>query len=235
MADAPASAPKKFNFDTSFDGGRAPGANVYKRLYTADEAQKLAAAARAEGEAAALARAEAQTAQALAELAAAAKAALPALAAAAHEHRTGAAALALACARQIADAACERFPEAPLQAALAALAREVEATPKLILRAPPELLERLQAALSETAEAIAYGGQIIARADPALPRAAFVLEWGDGSAAFDPAGASVRVAEALEGALAAEGLHAEALPPITTADPAPDGGSNIADEASSDG
>jgi flagellar assembly protein FliH len=235
MADASQTAPKKFNFDTSFDSGRLAGAGLYKRLYTADEAQMLAAAARAEGEAAAMARAEAQAAQALAELAAATKAALPALAAAAHEHRTGAAALALACARQIADAACERFPEAPLQAALAALAREVEATPKLILRAPPELVERLQTALSETAEAIAYGGQIVARADPDLPHAAFVLEWGDGSAAFDPAAAAARVAEALEGALAAEGLHAEALPPITTTDPGLHPDPDAAEEASSDG
>ena len=46
----------------------------------------------------------------------------------------------------------------------------------------------------------------------ALAAAAFVLDWGDGAAAFDPAAAAARVAEALEGALAAEGLHAEALP-----------------------
>jgi flagellar assembly protein FliH len=158
-------------------------------------------------------RIEAQSARALAELAEAAKAALPSLAAAAHKHRAGSAELALACARQIADAACDRFPEAPLQAALVALAREVEATPKLTLRAQPELLERLQSALTETAEAIGYPGQILARAEPGLAAAAFVLEWGDGSAAFDPAGAAARVAEALEGALAAEGLHAEALAP----------------------
>jgi flagellar assembly protein FliH len=157
-------------------------------------------------------RIEAQTARALSELADAARAALPTLAEAAHLHRTGAAELALACARQIADAACDRFPEAPLQAALAALAREVEATPRLTLRAQPALLQRLQAALAETAEAIGYPGQILARAEPSLAPAAFVLEWGDGSAAFDPAGAAARVAEALEGALAAEGLHAEALP-----------------------
>jgi len=154
---------------------------------------------------------EAETARALAQLADAAKAALPALAVAAHEHRVGAAELALACARQIADAACERFPEAPLQSALAALAREIEATPRLILKAPPALLERLQAALAETAEAIGYPGQILARADPALPLAAFALDWGDGAAAYVPAEAAARVAEALHGALAAEGLHAEAL------------------------
>jgi flagellar assembly protein FliH len=155
---------------------------------------------------------EAETARALSDLAEAARTALPTLAAAAHQHRIGSAELALACARQIADAACERFPEAPLQAALAALAREVEATPRLTLRAPAALLERLRAALTETAEAIGYPGQIIARAEPSLAPAAFVLDWGDGSAAFDPQGAATRVAEALEGALAAEGLHAEALP-----------------------
>ena len=210
---------RRFTFETEFDGAKPLPVSAYKRLYTAAEAEALAAAARAEGEAAALQRVEAQTARALAELAEAAKAALPTLAVAAYEHRAGSAELALACARQIADAACERFPEAPLQAALAALAREVEATPKLTLRAPPALLERLQSALAETAEAIGYGGQIIARADPGLARAAFVLDWGDGSAAFDPAGAAARVAEALEGALAAEGLHAEALALPSSSDP----------------
>jgi flagellar assembly protein FliH len=212
MAAAPETVHRRFTFETEFEGGRPASASApYKRVYSAEEVAALAAAARAEGEAAAMSTIEAQTARALSELAEAAKLALPTLAVAAHEHRAGSAELALACARQIADTACDRFPEAPLQSALAALAREVEATPKLVLRAPPALIERLQAALAETAEAIGYAGQIIARADPALPLAAFVLDWGDGSAAFDPARAAARVAEALEGALAAEGLHAEAL------------------------
>lgn len=225
MASSSETTPRRFTFETEFEGGaRALGPGGYKRLYSKDEAEALAARARAEGEAAAMQRVEAETARALSQIAEAARAALPTLAAAAHEHRAGSAELALACARQIADAACERFPEAPLQAALATLAREVEATPKLILRAPAALIERLQAALAETAEAIGYGGQIIARADPGLPLAAFVLDWGDGSAAFDPAGAAARVGEALEGALAAEGLHAEALA-LPSTDPArPDHG-----------
>jgi flagellar assembly protein FliH len=208
--------PRKFTFDTHFDTPKPAGDGGYKRLYTSDEVETLLAKAKADAEAEADARIEAETQRALAELAEAAKAALPTLAAAAHEHRVGAAELALACARQIADAASERFPEAPLQAALAALAREVEATPKLVLRAQPDLVERLQTALTATAEAIGYGGQIVARPDPTLPLAAFVLEWGDGSAAFDPADTARRVAEALEGALAAEGVHAEALNPPPT-------------------
>jgi flagellar assembly protein FliH len=211
MPDAAQTSPRKFTFEASFDTATVVGPGAYKRLYTAAEAEALAVQARADGEAAAMQRIEAQTARALTELAEAARAALPTLTVAAHEHRAGAAELALACARQIADAACERFPEAPLQSALAALAREVESTPRLTLRAAPALLERLQAALTETAEAIGYPGQILARADPTLAAAAFSLDWGDGSAAFDPAGAAQRIAEALEGALAAEGLHAEAL------------------------
>ena len=209
---------RKFAFDTVFEGAgevaASPGA--YKRLYTAAEVEQIRAQARAEGEAAALQRAEAQTAQALPQLAEAARFALPSLVQAAHEHRVGSAELALAAARKIADAACDRFPEAPVQAALAALAREVEAAPRLVLQAAPDLLDALQAALEETAQAIGFSGQIVARADPALPRAAFLLDWGDGRAAFDPQAAAARVGAALEAALAAEGLHAEALPiPIT--------------------
>ena len=55
--------------------------------------------------------------------------------------------------------------------------------------------------------------------DPAMAAAAFVFDWGDGRAAFDPAAAAERVAEALNAALAAEGLHAESpmlpFPPAT--------------------
>src|SRR5438105_13918186 len=107
---------RKFTFDLEFDGSKPPPANAYKRLYTTEEAGALAAKARAEGEAAAMQTIEAQTARALSDLAQAAQAALSTLTEAAHRHRSGAAELALACARQIADAACERFPEAPLQA-----------------------------------------------------------------------------------------------------------------------
>ncbi|MFI4974448.1 MAG: flagellar assembly protein FliH [Caulobacterales bacterium] len=213
--------PRKFNFDTEFGaGGAITGARApYRRLYSAEEVAHLQAVARAEGEAAESERAEALSARALADMAEAVRAALPSLAAAAHEHRVGSAGLALAAARQIADAACDRFPEAPLQAALAALAREVESTPRLVLHAAPDLLERLQAALEETAQAIGFPGQIIAKADPAAPRAAFVLDWGDGRAEFDPAEAAQRVADALEAALASEGLHAEVLTPITPTPP----------------
>jgi flagellar assembly protein FliH len=208
-----ASAPRPFAFDTVFDdaGSIAYQPPARRKHYTAEEVEAARAAGYAEGERSAVAQAEARAADALADIARAARAALSALQGVAHEHRVGSAQLALAAARRIADAALDRFPEAPAAAALEALAREIEAEPRLMVRVAPDLQARIQAALDHTAEAIGFEGQILTRAEPALPPAAFVLDWGDGKAVFDPQDAAVRVAAALEAALAAEGLHAEPL------------------------
>lgn len=208
-----ASAPRPFAFDTVFDdaGSIAYQPPARRKHYTAEEVEAARAAGYAEGERSAVAQAEARAADALADVARAARAALSALQGVAHEHRVGSAQLALAAARRIADAALDRFPEAPAAAALEALAREIEAEPRLMVRVAPDLQARIQAALDHTAEAIGFEGQILTRAEPALPPAAFVLDWGDGKAVFDPQDAAARVAAALEAALAAEGLHAEPL------------------------
>jgi len=205
---------KKFDFDTVFDaaGDVAYAPPERKRAFTAAEVEQARATSFAEGERSAVARAEQAQARALDEIANATRAALGALAQVAHDHRVGSAELALATARVIAGAALELFPHAPVTAALSALAREVEATPRLIVRASPELIERTQAALDEAAQACGFPGQITAKADPTLPGAAFVLDWGDGRASFDPVEAEARAAEAVKTALVAEGLHAE--PPL---------------------
>jgi flagellar assembly protein FliH len=108
-----------------------------------------------------------------------------------------------------------------VRAALEALAREIEAAPRLILTADAELAEGLQAVLDETAQAVGYPGSILVRVNPALSPRAFTLDFGDGSASFDPAAAAERVSQALHAALAAEGLHAEPLIP-GGGTPAPD-------------
>jgi flagellar assembly protein FliH len=209
--------PRKFDFDTVFGG---EGEVVFstprpKRLFPAEEVEQIRAQAYAEGQQAALAGMAALQAQALARIADACRQALPALAAVAHEHREGSAALAQACARAIADAALDRFPTEPLRAALAALAREIEAAPRLIVAVAPELEESMEAALAETAQAVGYPGAILVRAQGGLPHGAFTLDFGDGSAAYDPQSAAERVARTLKSALAAEGLHAEPLVPGT--------------------
>ena len=210
---------KPFTFDTVFDdlGGVASEPVRIKRIYTPEEVEMERAKAFADGERSVTARAEQAAAAALVEIATAVRAAMPALASVAHEHRSATAKLSLACGQVIAGAALERFPEAPVEAALLALAREVEAEPRLLVRAAPDLVKRMQDALNNTAEACGFAGHILVKSDPNLSPAAFTLDWSDGRAAFDPVEAAGRVELALNNALEAEGLHAEPLIPSTPA------------------
>src|SRR5687767_2727920 len=205
----------KFSFDTEFDskGGVAFQAHRAKRLFPLEEVEQIREAARADGERSALAGIAAQQATALAQIAAACNQALPRLAEVAHEHRQGSAALALACAKQIADAALEKFPTAPVQAALEVLAREIDAQPRLVVSADPQLADALRGVLEETARGLGFEGAVVIKADGAFGPNAFTLDFGDGQAAFDPAQAAERVSQTLIAALAAEGLHAEPLIP----------------------
>ncbi len=206
---------EKFNFDTVFDGGGHVVAHTPrpKRVYSADEVEQVRRAAEAQGHAQAMAGIEARQAEALSVIARACQQALPRLAEVAHEHRVGSAELALACARAIAAAALDRFPQAPVQAAMESLTREIEAAPRLVVSCDAELAQGLQTVLEQTAQAIGFTGQVQVKTDAAIGQRAFTLDFGDGSAAFDPQAAAQRVAEALHAALAAEGLHAEPLIP----------------------
>jgi flagellar assembly protein FliH len=205
----------KFSFDTEFDtkGGVSFQAHRAKRLFPLEEVEQIREAARADGERSALASIAAQQANALAQIAAACNQALPRLAEVAHEHRQGSAALALACAKQIADAALEKFPQAPVQAALEALAREIDAQPRLVVSAAPQLADALKGVLEETARGLGFEGAVVIKPDGAFGPNAFTLDFGDGQAAFDPAQAAERVSQTLIAALASEGLHAEPLIP----------------------
>ncbi len=203
------SAPRKFTFDTVFDGERVIEPPRPKRAFSPEELEAARAEAYAQGQRSVTAQAEAQAAQALREVAGALRTAFVHLTELAHAHRTDSARLALACARKIADAALDQFPEQPALAALEALSRELDAQPRLLVRASAANVERLGAALNAAAESAGFAGLVVVKADPALPPAAFSFDWGEGRAAFDPLAAAARVEAALETALAAEGLHAE--------------------------
>jgi flagellar assembly protein FliH len=210
---------EKFGFDTVFDGG----GNVThatprpKRFFSAEEVEDIRARAFAEGEQKALAdvtaiQARAQ-AQALSEIARSAEKGLGGLAQVAQAHREGSAALALACARAIAGEVMDMCPRAAIQKALESLAREIESEPRLLVAVAPGQSEGLQEILSETAAAAGFAGKILVRDDAGLSGAAFTLDFGDGSASYDPVAAGQRIWDALKAALAAEGLHAEPLVP----------------------
>ncbi len=213
--DAPAPgrpAPRPFAFDTVFDGDRVIAPVRPKVAFTAEEVEAARAQGFEEGRRSATARAEAEAAAALAAAVQVIRAGLSALKVVAHEHRTASAELALACGRAVAGAALDAFPEAAAVAALDALAREIEAQPRLLVRAAPAAAPRLAAALEQAAEAAGFTGAVTVKADPAYPPAAFQFDWGEGRARFDPAGAQARVEQALTAALASEGLHAEPPP-----------------------
>ncbi|HEY5409989.1 MAG TPA: flagellar assembly protein FliH [Caulobacteraceae bacterium] len=206
---------RKFDFDTVFDGeGEVLSSPApRKAFYTPGEVEQVRQEAYAEGQKAALQQAEVDQAQCLEGIRFAIEKGMSLLAQAAHEHRAGAASLALVAARKIADSALEQFPEAPVRAALEALSVEVHGHPRLLVRTPERLLERIQAVLDQTAQQVGFPGQVTAVADSRLEGAAFVFEWGEGRAAFDPEEAAARVTAALHAALASEGLHAEPLIP----------------------
>lgn len=203
---------QKFAFTTVFeDGDVSVNAPIRKTFYTLAEVEQERAAALAEGRQAAQDKATQDEAQCLEAIRAAIVQSMGALAQVALDHRAAVTDLALAAARKIADAALERFPEAPATAALDALMREVESHPRLLVRAPDANVERMQIALDQAAQNAGFAGQVSVKSDPNLSGGAFIFEWGEGRAAFDPEQAAARIAEALQAALAADGVHGEPL------------------------
>ena len=207
--------PRKFAFDTVFDGEGEVIASAapQKSFYSTAELEQARAQAFAEGQRAALDAMREEELRQLGLIRQAIGQAMAALVQTAHDHRSGAVELALAAARKIADAALDHFPEAPARAALESLLVEIQGHPRLFVRAPAHLVERMQAALDRAAQAAGFLGQVVVQDDPRLRGAAFVFEWGEGRAAFDPEQAAARIAAALQAALAADRPHAEPVNP----------------------
>lgn len=199
--------PQKFSFDTHFDdNGRvlssAPAARP-KRAYSPIEVDMLRAEAFAQGQAAQRGADESVQAQAIAEIAEACRQALPALERVIAAYRAQSADLTLATGEAIASAALERCPQAPLAAALEALSAEMAGSARLIVRASVSTDAVAEAVRAAAAEA-GLADRVVLRDDANLAPAAFVIEWPDGRAEYDPEGAMTRVREALNAALSAE-------------------------------
>jgi flagellar assembly protein FliH len=213
---------QRFAFETVFDDQGAVASESpppKKRAFTQEDVEAARADGYAAGERSAMVKVEAAQAAALREIAEVTSRALGALAGVAHAHKEGAAALSLACAKAVADAALDCFPQAPAEAALRALTAELATTPRLIVRTGAADPDRLRAALERVADEAGLTGSILVKAEPGMARAGFVFDWGDGRAAYDPELAAGRVREALAEALAAEGLHGDDLqsfPPRTS-------------------
>ena len=206
---------KAFAFDTEFDASGAvvqagPAFRPIRRAYNPAEVEALVAQARLEAREAALAEAASVQAMALSSVGQALASAVPALQQAVQAHREQSVDLALAAARVVAASALDRFPAAPLQAALEALGQEIDASPRLVVRTG-QLDDGARERIAQTCADAGFSGVVAFRDEPDLAPAAFQLEWADGRAAFDPAESFARIGEALNAALAAEAGHAETL------------------------
>ena len=203
---------KPFTFDTEFDADgevvRPSQWRPVKRSFLPAEVDALVAQARLEAREQALAEVEHLRDLALSQIAQAAGAALPTLKAVAQAHREQSADLAQLAGRAIAGAALDRFPQAPLKAALELLAQEVDASPRLVVRGAG-LDETARAMIAQAAADSGFTGAVAFRDEAGLAPAAFQLEWADGRADYDPEEAARRVGDALSAALAAEAGHAE--------------------------
>lgn len=213
MTAMPSTA-RPFIFDTEFDAAgdvvRPSTWQPVKRSFAPAEVDALVAQARLEARQQALAEVEALRADALSTLAQHAAHAAGALSAIAEAHRRQSAELSVAAARVLASAAFDRFPRRPLEAAIEQLGQEIDASPRLLVRASG-LDETTRAHIEALCADAGFTGLIAFREDVGAPAAAFALEWADGRAEFDPEGVAARVSAALEAALAAEAGHAEPL------------------------
>ena len=159
---------RPFLFDTVFDGDKVIAPVRPKRAFSLEEVDAIRTEAFAAGETSAVARAEEAAAVSLAEASTAIRQGLAALTKLAHDHRSASAELALTAGRKIADAALDQFPEAPVAAALAAMARELDAAPRLLVKSGAADPARLEAALTKAADAAGYTGQLVFKAEPGM-------------------------------------------------------------------
>lgn len=205
---------RPFIFDTEFDASgevvRPSTWQPMKRSFAPAEVDALVAQARLEARQQALAEVEALRADALSALAQSVAHSAGALSTVAEAHRRQSAELSVAAARVLASAAFDRFPRRPLEAAIEQLGQEIDASPRLLVRASG-LDETARAHIEALCADAGFSGLIAFREDAGAPAAAFALEWADGRAEFDPEGVAARVSAALEAALAAEAGHAEPL------------------------
>ena len=209
-----------FAFDTEFDASgvvvnAAAAFRPIKRAYGPAEVDAMVAQARLEARSQVLAEIDSIQTMALSAIGQALASAAPALAQVAQLHRQQSAELAMTAARVVSASALDRHPEAPLQAALEALAQEIDASPRLVIRTG-DLTEATHARIQQLCADAGFSGIVAFRTEPGMAAAAFQLEWADGRAAFDPAEAFARMSEALNSALAAEAGHAEILTPETS-------------------
>lgn len=197
---------RPFVFDTEFgQDGQVLSQTEWqppKRSYMPAEVEALVAQARLEARQQALAEVEALRADALSVVAQTVAGATGQLGMLAQQHRNQATELAVVCAKVLASSAFDFFPRRPLEQTIEQLAQEIDASPRLMIRAT-QLDAEARSQIEELCAQAGFSGMVVFRDEPG-PAASFVLEWADGRASFDPVEAETRLRDALQSALAAD-------------------------------
>lgn len=204
-----ASQHRKFTFDTVFDAGgqivSAP-APAARRSFSAAEAEAMRQDAYLAGQQSETARAQVTQALALQALSDLARQGIEQLQEAVMAHKRTAVILALKGAEKIAAEALNRFPEAPLTAALEALEAEISDHPRLVISLPG-VEEAVKAAAEQALSLTGFAGSLVFRDGHAGAKGSFEIGWSDGRAVFDPDRTAELIASLLAEALNAEIHH----------------------------
>jgi flagellar assembly protein FliH len=176
----------KFTFDTVFADPADPtgeGARARRRrTFSEQEVQQLCAQARAEGVTAGEVRAQEAIALATREAGQAIKGALALIERQRRQLMEENAQIAFAVATKLANAALMEFPQAEVESALRAALHQAIGEPRVVLRASPQVAEKIAQRASEIAHEEGFEGRVQIAADPAISRADCRIEWRGGGA-----------------------------------------------------
>ncbi len=190
--------PRKFTFDTAFDGGRVVrDASKTKKFFLPEEVEAAKAEAYEAGRASVEARAAQAQSMALGDIARAVLAALDEMDAIGREARARAAEIALAAARKIAGASLRMHPVEAVEETIAACLSQIPHEPRVVVRVDVDLAAELKDRIARLAEEIGFDGRIVVAGEHALTAADCRLEWADGGASRDAAAIAAAVDEAV--------------------------------------
>jgi len=186
----------KFTFDTVFDEGgtvlASDSGRRQRKSMTQSELDAMLAVARDDGQRAGAMQA---VASAAGDVAAAVHRVIETLDVEIASIRAEAVELALIAARKLAGAALGAAPEAEVEAVFRAAMHQAIGEPRIVLRAAPEVADKLSERAAEIAHQEGFEGRVIVAADAGRAGADCRIEWRGGGAE--------RNAQAIEQALSA--------------------------------
>ncbi len=173
----------KFTFDTHFDGGAPESVRPEARSrksYSADEIEQLKQEAREEGRREGDVLATQAVAASIGQVAAAVHAAIEAMDAEVESIRGEAAQLSFVAAKTLAGAALKSAPEAEIAEALRVALHQAVGEPRVVVKTPPELSQRIESRAAEIAAEQGFEGRMQFVSDASLTGADCRIEWRGG-------------------------------------------------------